>query len=490
LPLLPALPSLAASKIHPRAGTTAAAFLKIDPSPRAAALGGAYSAVSGGAYATYWNPAGLAQLTRPEASLMYNRYFSDMRQEFVGLAAPVSERWALGAHFDALDVRRDLERRSGTGEEDPTAALTSSEGDFGARDMAGTLSAARRFGRGFSLGASLKILQQRIDTLRETGFAADAGFLWRSPGRFLSIGGGLRNLGPSLRFLQKSYPLPLSYHLGAAARWGKDRLLVSAGLEQPIDNYLFSGAGVEFRPLSFVAVRTGYRFRLHGNELGAFSGFRTGAGLLLPPFQLDYAFVPMGDFESTHRVSLGMRFGREIGAEKTREATPEKTAAPPNPSEEAVDVWTLLPVSPSVKVLRIGPRQSTYEVLLSADADAGVRRIVFRSNSSDLPRSGLFLEEKDTVRQPPKGAFAGFKVYRIASDALRPEGPVGVAFRIPKSWLKERAVAAERVSLYVWDGQEYRPQPTRIVGQDELYYKFRADAALDGRWLLGGYAEE
>ena len=48
-----------ASAINPNAGTTGFNFLKIGVGTRAAALGGAYAAVSGNIEASAWNPAGL-----------------------------------------------------------------------------------------------------------------------------------------------------------------------------------------------------------------------------------------------------------------------------------------------------------------------------------------------------------------------------------------------------------------------------------------------
>jgi hypothetical protein len=47
-------------------GTTTATFLRMGQGARSEGMGGAFTAVADDAYATYWNPAGLAQITRQE----------------------------------------------------------------------------------------------------------------------------------------------------------------------------------------------------------------------------------------------------------------------------------------------------------------------------------------------------------------------------------------------------------------------------------------
>jgi len=50
-------------------GTTSANFLKLGIGPRAVAMGEAQVGLANDVYATYWNPAGLAQLQNREAGM-------------------------------------------------------------------------------------------------------------------------------------------------------------------------------------------------------------------------------------------------------------------------------------------------------------------------------------------------------------------------------------------------------------------------------------
>jgi len=60
-------------------GTTAAEFLLLGAGARGLALGGAYAALSTDISALYYNPAGIAQLTRPGAMVSTYSYVADTR---------------------------------------------------------------------------------------------------------------------------------------------------------------------------------------------------------------------------------------------------------------------------------------------------------------------------------------------------------------------------------------------------------------------------
>jgi hypothetical protein len=64
--------------IADNAGTDAAAFMKIGlGSPRAQALGRAYSALASGADSLYWNPAGIAHSTQRELFAAHLQWVQD-----------------------------------------------------------------------------------------------------------------------------------------------------------------------------------------------------------------------------------------------------------------------------------------------------------------------------------------------------------------------------------------------------------------------------
>ncbi|MYB63786.1 hypothetical protein F4X73_03765 [Candidatus Poribacteria bacterium] len=56
--------------------------------------------------------------------------------------------------------------------------------------------------------------------------------------------------------------------------------------------------------MNILQLRSGYIYKLGGNDLGAMSGLRAGFGLTLRRFQIDYALVPYGTLGLTNRFSL------------------------------------------------------------------------------------------------------------------------------------------------------------------------------------------
>ena len=67
-------------------------FLTLGVGARALAMGGAGTALSDNAYAPYWNPAGLGQLTRYEVSFMHATLNGEDAYDFVSFVVPLANR--------------------------------------------------------------------------------------------------------------------------------------------------------------------------------------------------------------------------------------------------------------------------------------------------------------------------------------------------------------------------------------------------------------
>ena len=65
-------------------------FLTLGVGARALAMGGAGTALSDNAYAPYWNPAGLGQLTRYEVSFMHSTLNGEDAYDFVSFVVPLA----------------------------------------------------------------------------------------------------------------------------------------------------------------------------------------------------------------------------------------------------------------------------------------------------------------------------------------------------------------------------------------------------------------
>jgi len=61
------------------AGTSGFAFLKINYSARATAMGNAYTALADNADAVFFNPAGFQAMNKPQATVSYLNYFEGIQ---------------------------------------------------------------------------------------------------------------------------------------------------------------------------------------------------------------------------------------------------------------------------------------------------------------------------------------------------------------------------------------------------------------------------
>lgn len=146
-------------------GTSGAQFLQIVSSPRAAALGAAFTAFCDDVNCIEFNPGGLAYLTKNEVSLVQNNWIQGVSNQYLAFAMPTS-KGTFGLNVVMLNVggmiRADEQDNEG--------------GTFGATDQSASLAFARSFFNGrFGVGVNVRSINQKIDTQSVTGMSSDLG---------------------------------------------------------------------------------------------------------------------------------------------------------------------------------------------------------------------------------------------------------------------------------------------------------------------------
>jgi len=300
------------------AGTTSANFLKLGVGPRAEAMGEAQVAVADDVYATYWNPAGLAQLDSQEAGFVQSQYFQDIHEEYAAYAHP-TERW--GTFAGAITYL-------GVGNFQGFDAVGQPTGDVSAHDTAFSFSYAkpiwqdRRMGSQFSVGANGKWIQESLAGVSASAYAIDAGVLFKPGHRWgewaqgLRTGLTLRNVGTAMTFDNESFTLPRSLTAGVSYTgllWNES-VTVATDFQQPNDGARVLNAGIEVATLDIFLLRAGYTTF---SDIG--SGFRVGGGLRFKTLEVDYAFTNGGELGDAHRFGIVLHFGKP----------------PPNPQADA-----------------------------------------------------------------------------------------------------------------------------------------------------------
>jgi tetratricopeptide (TPR) repeat protein len=271
-------------------------------------MGEAQVGLADDVYATYWNPAGLAQLQNREAGFVQTQYIQDIQSQYAAYAHPHPTLGTFAGSFTYLNV----------GKFDSFDAAGQPTGQVGANDAALGFSYAlpvvrnRRMSSQLSAGFTGKYIQEKLDTVTAHAYAMDAGLLYAPGKEFgdalegVKAGLAVRNLGSSMKFDQESFELPRSITAGLSwtGVWLGESLTATLDGEQPNDGKRTVGAGVELSTLQLLILRGGYTSK---GDLG--TGLRLGAGLRFKTVQVDYAFAAAGDLGQTHRFGLTLRFG-------------------------------------------------------------------------------------------------------------------------------------------------------------------------------------
>lgn len=273
-------------------GETGLAFLKIGVGARAAAMGDAYVAVAQDPTATYWNPAGIANTPGDEIHASHNEWISDVRYEYLA-AVHGMKGHAIGAHVGLLHMG-ELEGRDTSG---------NFTGGFRAYDLSAGVTYARRIARPIEVGVTAKVLYEKIDTQRATGFAGDLGVRYRTPIRGLTAATTLTNVGSEMKFIDDTFLLPVQFRIGAAYRTRAllKGLILASDVRVPNDSSAKGHFGMELLPHDLFALRAGYKA---GYDEESYS---VGFGVLYHEYQIDYAFAPFSsesDLGDVHRMSI------------------------------------------------------------------------------------------------------------------------------------------------------------------------------------------
>lgn len=316
---------LASSAAALEPGNTAANFLKVGVGARPVAMGEAYTAISDDAHAVFYNPAGLANLDRQEVTMMHNKFFDGVHQQFGAYAYPHWRYGTFAAAFTMLSVQPFDSYTSLDQPDGKVAAQDLSIGGAWGRDVPGI--------KGLSIGVGGKFISSRLASYSAYSGALDGGLLWRqTPADGWSVGLALRNVGSPMTFINEAFHLPVSAHAGVSYRsgvpmWDDASYTVVGEAVGSRDRDPFGAVGFEFRPVDEFALRAGWRQNLDsGIGVSAGIGFRSlEKGFVadwFPELALDYAFVDAGKLDYTHRISVSFRFG--VPKEEKREGAQRK----------------------------------------------------------------------------------------------------------------------------------------------------------------------
>lgn len=327
-----------ARALAPLTGTSAAEFLRLGAGARSLGMGEAATAVTEGPDAAYWNPAGLAGLSRPEVLYSRSELPAGVHYDFLALTYP--SQYFRGT-FAVAVTRLSQEKlamvdasNQDTGSFAPHSEVYAlsyghqfADNDplVGARDYFRENWNLPRVDRPYdeerepwtgeiAAGFTMKSINETLGTRKATAFAVDAGAIYRpSYIHELIIGGALRHFGSRLRFISEAEPVPAEAAASVAydARVDDWRLLPALEADVPYAGAPYGKLGFEasraVAPGMSAAARLGWSSRT-ASELGAVSGLAFGVGLQAGGFRFDAAMAPSSPLGSGLRISAGWKF--------------------------------------------------------------------------------------------------------------------------------------------------------------------------------------
>jgi hypothetical protein len=318
-----ARPGLAQSDLgRERVATNMGTFLKIGIGGKAAALGGAFTAVADDPTAMFWNPGGMVNLADREVYFAHTSWIADINYEYVAYVqpAPYVEDMVIGFHAGSLrtDLMETTEYQPyGTGRE------------FTYSDLFVGVAAAQRFTDKLSIGFGFKVIREDMGSsigapsvntwtmdfgsyyhigVQNAVFAVtllNFGPDWQPSGTYDEYGG--TNFAQERDF--ESFAPPISFKAALSSDFWREGSFRQSGMiemNRPPDNREAYLVATELVYEDMLAFRTGYN--LSADEL-RWSG---GVGLFLRQGEfaqrIDYAFTDSNYLGRVDRLSAGVQF--------------------------------------------------------------------------------------------------------------------------------------------------------------------------------------
>lgn len=309
-----------------------AAYLKLGLGGRSIGMGRAYASVAEDVSAIYWNPAGLAQLSKYELQAMSGVLGFDRSLYSFAVAAPIRfsrDDYGLGDMEDPAEEARqkfllplskwrmcvsagamifriyNIERRNDFGVK---------QGEFANYEYTYFFSVGHDVFTNLMMGYTFKYHTERLEESTAKGRSVDVGALYHSvklPGlrialTFLNLGSqfdwkAVDTVGANYEYTEKinrSWKIAGSYH------FKNPNLLLAVETESFSQQLPVYRAGIEFKPVAPLALRAGV-----DNQTPSMGvGFMQKAGSRME-ILVDYAFVTAVEtLTETHRISVALRY--------------------------------------------------------------------------------------------------------------------------------------------------------------------------------------
>lgn len=313
-----------------KVGTSAAHFLGIGVGARSVSMGGAFTSIASDASALYWNPGAVSRLENSQVLFSSAEWLVETNLNMLAAVLRIDRSRAVGLCFVYLDYGKeeitDFENQDGTGL------------FWSAHDLSTGLTYAQNLTDRFSVGGTIKYIQQQIHNEKASSAALDLGLLYRTVNEKIQIGMSISNFGQDMMMDGKDlfrridldpdheghnetivaklktdpWPLPLFFRVGVSSNIISSsvlRLTLATDAVIPSDDVETVHLGSELAFLDRAFLRAGYKSLGNPDSEEGFT-LGVGANVFSSGFSLDvdYTAQDFGMFGIVSHLGLTISF--------------------------------------------------------------------------------------------------------------------------------------------------------------------------------------
>ena len=245
------------------------------------------------------NPS-LLPFTRKSIVLSHAIYLQDTKYSMGAINIPIKGKSGLNVsfcYFDMGSMDKVLEYNDGY----------MYDGSFSANDKYLNVSYGIRIGQYYSMGLSVKYIEQNIDVVSYSGFATSLSCLYfLSNSIYFNL--GINNWGSDI----KGYALPTNLYCSIVSPIGENSIASIQLDDYYNDDIVNCKIATEIGVYDFLFLRLGYCISLNselnkdynGTNNNFITNLTLGAGLKINKFFIDYAWLPKEDLGNVHMFTL------------------------------------------------------------------------------------------------------------------------------------------------------------------------------------------
>jgi len=296
-------------------------WLSIPVGARAAALGGAYTAVANDASSIFWNPAGVALSRGGNFFITQTKWIADINVN----AAAISYDAGKFGYFSASFAGVDWGVFHGTRRSETSVGFVET-GEFSPTNWAAGLGYAQRVTDRFAIGGHLRYLHEKLGSTLEgtmdagTNFTAkmnllafDFGTIYYTGFKDLRLAMSLQNFSQEKKYRVAHFPLPLTFKFGIAMDvtrfWISESphsIMLSVDAIHPRDYTERLNFGLEYGFKDMFFLRGGYKTNYDEEDFTVGGGLNYEIGGLA--LGLDYSYLQFKHFDPVHMFAVKFHF--------------------------------------------------------------------------------------------------------------------------------------------------------------------------------------